>query len=116
VHGVPWLGLPGNPVSTMVTGTLFAWPLVRRLGGHTQLSHRRLNAIMRERVETPAPLTYFLRVQLDRRADGAYDAVLAGAQGSNLLRTMAMADALLVIPEQRTVVEPGDTFDAILLP
>ena len=116
VRGVPWLGLPGNPVSTMVTGALFAWPLVRALGGHTRRSHRVVRATLRERVETPAPLTYFLRVQLDRQPTGEYDAVLAGPQGSNLLRTMAMADALLVIPESCTMANAGDVFDAIVLP
>ena len=116
VRGATWLGLPGNPVSTMVTGALFAWPLIRKLGGHTRVTHRTFRVTMQDRVETPAPLTYFVRVVLSRRDDGSLDAHLAGPQGSNLLRTMADAEALLIVPESCAVVMPGDRFDAVLLP
>ncbi|MBL0172772.1 MAG: molybdopterin molybdotransferase MoeA [Gemmatimonadaceae bacterium] len=116
IRGVSWLGLPGNPVSSMVTATLFAWPMIRRMGGHTNTSHRVLTVTMRDRYETPAPLTYFVRVMLERRTDGGYDAHLAGPQGSNLLHSMAIADALLVVPEACAATTPGATFDAVLLP
>lgn len=110
-----WLGLPGNPVSTMVTGALFAWPLVRALGGHTHVEHRALSVRFCDRYPTPAALTYFVRVTLSRRDDGGYDAHLAGAQGSNVLRTMANADALMVIPETCEIANTGDVFDALLV-
>jgi molybdopterin molybdotransferase len=116
VRNVPWLGLPGNPVSTMVTGTLFAWPLLRLLGGHTGVHHARIPVRMTDVADTPASLTYFLRVSLQVGTDGLLEARLAGAQGSNLLRTMAIADALLEVPEQLARVEAGSTLHAILLP
>ena len=100
----------------MVTATLFAWPMLRRMGGHSHVAHRRVSVTMRDRYETPATLTYFLRVALERRDDGGYDARLAGAQGSNLLHTMADADALLVVPESHSAALPGSTYDAVLLP
>lgn len=116
VNGVPWIGLPGNPVSTMVTASLFAWPLIRQLGGHHDVCHVKLPVRMRDRAETPAPLTYFLRVCLSVGADGQLEASLAGAQGSNLLRTMALANALLVVPEAVTQVDAGSMYTAMLLP
>lgn len=116
VRGVPWLGLPGNPVSTMVTGALFAWPFIRTLGGYTAVHHLRVPVRMLDRAETPAPLTYFLRVSLHAGADGSLEARLSGAQGSNLLRTMAMADALLEVPATQDCVEAGSLMQAILLP
>lgn len=116
VRDVPWLGLPGNPVSTMVTGTLFAWPLIRRLGGHTGDQHARIPVRMLDQAETPATLTYFLRVSLQVGGDGMLEARLSGAQGSNLLRTMALADALLEVPEDTMRVEAGTLMRAILLP
>ncbi len=116
VRDVPWLGLPGNPVSTMVTGSLFAWPLIRLLGGHA--GHRPLRMPVRflDSAETPAALTYFLRVILSVGPDGMPEARLAGAQGSNLLRTMALANALLMIPPDVSRAEAGMHFTAILLP
>lgn len=116
VRSVPWLGLPGNPVSTMVTGALFAWPLLRALGGHEAVHHARIPVRMIDAADTPAPLTYFLRVSLQVAEDGVLEARLAGAQGSNLLRTMALADALLEVPETVARVEPGAVMQAVLLP
>lgn len=116
VRGVPWLGLPGNPVSTLVTATLFARPLLRALGGH---AHRALPVVpvtMLDRAETPAPLTYFLRVRVAAGADGAPTARLAGAQGSHLLRSVAEANALLMVPEAVAEVVPGAVLPALLLP
>ncbi len=116
VRDVPWLGLPGNPVSTMVTGALFAWPLLRTLGGHSACRPLRVPVRMLDIADTAAPLTHFLRVVVSLGADGVPEARLAGAQGSNLLRTMALANALLIIPPEVARAEPGMSFSAILLP
>lgn len=116
VRGVPWLGLPGNPVSSMVTGLLFACPLVRRLGGHSTHEHRSIPVRMMDSVDTAAPLTHFLRVVLRTGADGMLEARMAGPQGSNLLRTLSVADALIQIPEHAEQAEAGATYRAILLP
>jgi len=116
VRGTRWLGLPGNPVSTMVTATVFAWPLLRALGGYSQTSLRTVRVTMRDHFDTPAPLTYFVRVALSDREDGGYEAHLAGPQGSNLLRTMALANALMIVPESVNVVSPNAVFDAVMLP
>ncbi len=116
VLDVPWLGLPGNPVSTMVTAALFAWPLVRALAGHRDVHHVPLRVRVTDAMETPAPLTYFVRVRLAAGADGALESTLAGPQGSNLLRTMAVANALLIVPDNVQRVQPGMTLYALLMP
>ncbi|WP_396205319.1 gephyrin-like molybdotransferase Glp [Gemmatimonas sp.] len=116
VRDVPWIGLPGNPVSTMVTASLFAWPLIRQLGGHLRVTPLRVPVRMLDAADTPAPLTYFLRVSLAVDSEGQLVARLSGAQGSNLLRAMAMADALLEVPESIDHVAPGAMLRAILLP
>lgn len=116
VRGVPWLGLPGNPVSTMVTATLFAWPLLRAIGGHAAATPLELPVRMMDRIDTPAPLTYFVRVSLSMSAEGLLEAHTAGGQGSNLLGTMARADALLVVPEATARVDAGSMGRVIVLP
>jgi molybdopterin molybdotransferase len=71
---------------------------------------------MLDHVDTTAPLTHFLRVTLSRAQDRVLDARLAGAQGSNLMRTLAVADALLIVPESTSIVEPDMMLEAIMLP
>ncbi|MEO7360532.1 MAG: gephyrin-like molybdotransferase Glp [Gemmatimonadaceae bacterium] len=115
VRGVTWLGLPGNPVSTMVTAELFARPVLRRLGGHATDGRINLRVRVAEPMKSGVGLTHLLRVVVSRGDDGALDARIAGAQGSNLLRTMAVANALLVVPEDRAGVESGEMLDAILI-
>jgi molybdopterin molybdotransferase len=99
LHGIPWLGLPGNPVSSMVTFELFARPAIRRLRGERLPFPRTLEVVTDEEVSIAAPLTHFLRVVLERdAAGGAPHARLTGPQGSGLLTSMARAEALLVVP------------------
>ena len=116
VRGVRWLGLPGNPVSSMITGMLFGGPLIRRLGGHATGHHLRIKARMLDVANTAAPLAHFLRVVLTPGADGVLEARIAGPQGSNLLRTMAVANALLHVPQHTSQTHAGDLFDAIPFP
>ncbi len=113
VRGRRWLGLPGNPVSTMVTATLFAAPLVRLLGGHARVHNATIRVRMLDEVETAAPLAHFLRVVLESNEDGSIQARLAGAQASNLLRTLAECNALLHVPEHVGATRSGDVFAAI---
>jgi molybdopterin molybdotransferase len=114
LRGLPWIGLPGNPVSTMVAFELFVRPAIRRLLGHTRPFRRTIRVRVGEPIETPPPLRHFLRVRLEER-DGAPTAYLTGPQGSGILTSMVKADALLIVPEDRTHVEPGETLDAIQL-
>lgn len=99
--GTPWLGLPGNPVSAMVTFELFARPAIRRLRGERYIFPRPFNVILDEEVSIGAPLTHFLRVLVTADDSGALHARLTGPQGSGLLTSMARADALLVVPLER---------------
>ena len=115
VRGTPWLGLPGNPVSTMVTAELFARPLVRRLGGHRSDGRTTLRVRVEEPMNAGSGLTHLLRVIVSRDESGMLVARAAGVQASNLLRTMAVANALLVVPHDRTGVEAGETLDAIMI-
>jgi molybdopterin molybdotransferase len=109
-----WLGLPGNPVSAMVTFELFARPLIRRLRGEARVFQRGVSVRVRDEISLAAPLTHFMRAAIDWADDGPW-ARLTGPQGSGLLTSMARADALLVIPAERPLVRPGETVKALLL-
>jgi molybdopterin molybdotransferase len=106
-------GLPGNPVSAMVTFELFVRPALLRMSGSAILHRPRLPARARSRIDNPGPRRGYLRVRLSRGADG-FEAELTGDQGSAILRSMTLADGLAVVPPDATV-NAGDLLDVILL-
>jgi len=112
---MPWVGLPGNPVSTMVTFELFVRPMLRRMLGHERIFRKAVPVTLTETVKTGAPLTHFLRAIVSVGDEGALTARLTGPQGSGILTSMALANALLVVPHDRQQFEPGETLSAIPL-
>jgi molybdopterin molybdotransferase len=71
--------------------------------------------VLDEPVTIGARLTHFLRAIVRVREDGRLAAALTGPQGSGILTSMARANALLVVPEDRSRVEAGDVLHALLL-
>jgi molybdopterin molybdotransferase len=115
VQGIPWIGLPGNPVSAMVTFELFVRPTIRRLLGHTRLHRRPVPVVLEEPVSIGAKLTHFYRAIVSTRDDGVLVARLTGPQGSGILTSMSLANALLIVPEHSTTVPAGSVLNALLL-
>jgi molybdopterin molybdotransferase len=115
LFGAPWLGLPGNPVSALVTFELFGRPLLRMLAGAARPHRRTLPVVLGEEVVLRAPLTHFLRCVLDEHDDGSLRATLTGAQSSGMLTSMSAADALLIVPSDRTVSPVGTWLRALPL-
>ena len=123
--GVPWIGLPGNPVSSMVTFELFARAAIRKMRGHSRLHRRPVDVELEEPVTINAELTHFLRVILTHKMlptppsspsrEPRLTARLTGPQGSAILTSMALANALLVVPPDRTRVDAGETLHALPL-
>lgn len=114
VHGVPWIGLSGNPVSAMVTFELFVRPAILRMSGHHDVFPRPVTVTLEEPVSTGAPLMHFLRAVVTPRGEG-YTARLTGTQSSAALTSMLRANALLVVPEDRRHCDAGDVLSAIPL-
>jgi len=114
--GAPWIGLPGNPVSTMVTFELFVRPAIRRLLGHTLPFRRTIPVVLEESVTLGPKLRHFLRVVVSAgESGGPLTARLTGPQGSGILTSMARANALLIVPEDMPAVSAGATLQALLL-
>jgi molybdopterin molybdotransferase len=108
--GKPWIGLPGNPVSTMVTFELFVRPTIRRLQGHTLPFRRTVPVVVQEPIALGPKLRHYLRAIVDGE-----NARLTGPQGSGILTSMARANALLIVPADTPAVAAGATLSAILL-
>jgi molybdopterin molybdotransferase len=115
LFGVPWLGLPGNPVSALVTFELFARPLLRVLAGHRRPHRRTIRVVLQDEVQLAAPLTHYLRVVLSNEPDDGTLAWLTGPQSSGMLTSMAAADALVVLPGHHLIVTKGTLVTAIPL-
>jgi molybdopterin molybdotransferase len=113
--GIPWFGLPGNPVSSMVTFEVLARPALLRMAGHSAIFHPTVQATLRGEYPAAPGLTHFARVRLHRDHDGTYAATLTGSQSSGVLSSMAAADGLLVVPESAPGAAPGDRLTTLLL-
>ena len=116
LHGKPWIGLPGNPVSVMVTFELFVRPAMRRMLGHRLPFRRVVHVCVGEPITLGPKLRHFLRAVVKPEGpEGRLTARLTGPQGSGILTSMARANALLIVPEDRPAVPVGETLAALLL-
>jgi molybdopterin molybdotransferase len=114
VDGVTVIGLPGNPVSALVTFELFVRPLIRSSlclpgSGRLQVSARPDSAIAKDRERRA-----FLRVEVWREK-GEVHARSAGGQGSAQLRPLAAANGLLIVPEGEAAADPSRSYETIVI-
>src|SRR5204862_6364518 len=114
----PWIGLPGNPVSAMVTFELFVRPAIRRMLGHPLPFRRTVPVCVGEPIKLGPKLRHFLRAVVVPEGSvgggGKLTARLTGPQGSGILTSMARANALLIVPQERPTAAPGGTLPALL--
>lgn len=113
LHGRPVFGLPGNPVSAMVTYELFVRPALLVMMGCRVVQRARVTARAGARIANPGHRRGYLRVALGRDSDG-FSATLTGDQGSGILRSMVAADGLAIVPPD-TVIEHGESVEVIVL-
>ena len=106
--GTPVFGLPGNPVSSLVSFELFARPSLRKMMGHTELERRHVVAIASEPLRRGSDgKVHFQRVRVSTDADGGWRVGSAGGQGSHQLSAMARANGLAVLPDGEGVAAGG---------
>ena len=112
--GVPIFGLPGNPVSSLVSFELFARPALRRMMGHAHVARPSVVGVTDVDLRRqPDGKVHFLRVNGEFGDDGRYHVRPVGAQGSHQLAATALADALVVLPDGDGV--PAGTDVAVLI-
>lgn len=109
-HGVPYLGLPGNPVSAMVSFERFARAAIRKMAGHTQLDRPTITVIVQEKIDSDGRESY-IRAVVTRNENG-YLASTTGAQGSHMMTSLVKANALLIVPEGVKYVAAGSQLTA----
>jgi molybdopterin molybdotransferase len=108
MDGVPLFGLPGNPVSSMVSFEQFVRPSILKMMGHRNLFRRTIRALLTESIEKKKGIRHFIRARVTIE-DGRYQAVSTGKQGSGILKSMVQANGLIVLPEDAASVKVGAT-------
>ncbi len=111
---LPVFGLPGNPASAFVTFEVFVRPFLLRMAGHRRVLRPRIRCVAGELLTGSGDLTVFLRVRLDG-THAPPRVVLTGPQGSGLVRGLADAEGLAILPEGVAGLEVGQMVDVILL-
>ena len=107
IGGKPAFGLPGNPVSVMVSFEQFVRPAIRKMSGHQKLFRPVIEATALENVDTRQGRHYFIQMQGAAKRSG-YAATTTGEQGSGILMSMAKATGLMMVPADREGVRAGD--------
>ena len=110
----PFWGVPGNPVSALVTFEVLVRPAIRKMAGYARHTRRLIRCRTAEEIRGPESVVSFFRVQIKTQGSGHLVARLAGAQGSGILTSM-LADGLLVLPEGTSSVEVGEAVQVIPL-
>lgn len=112
---VPHLGLPGNPVSSMVSFELFGRPAIFKMMGRSDWERPVVRATLAQDVVNPDPRRFYARCIVTAGPDGRYSADLTGPQGSGILTSMSAANGLAIVPEDQTVAKAGDEIDVMML-
>jgi len=113
-QGVPFFGLPGNPVSAMVIFFLYGRPMLFKMLGRTDPPYRRVRALAEDFFKGAGKKVAFRRAILsyDPEAPGCHRAKTVGNQSSEVLRSMAFGNALVIVPPH-THVEAGEVVEVI---
>jgi molybdopterin molybdotransferase len=115
VRGVPLLGLPGNPVSSLVSMEQFGRPAILKMLGRPHLARPVVTVRALEAIPNKSGREHYIRAVVTRNANGEYEARSTGEQGSGILTSLTGANAMLIVEETRTLVQPGETVRAIML-
>ncbi len=103
------VGLPGNPVSSLVCARVFVVPLVEQLAGRPMATEATRPAVAAVAIEANGPRQHYMRATLTRDGDGLPHVSPVRSQDSSLLSPLAIADCLIVRTPNSPAVAPGET-------
>ncbi|NLF64754.1 MAG: molybdopterin molybdotransferase MoeA [Chloroflexi bacterium] len=113
-QGIPYLGLPGNPVSALISFERFARPAILKMAGHTALERPRVRVTLQDEISSDGRETY-ARAVVSREEGGAYVARLTGRQGSHVMTSLVEANALVIVTEGVRHVAAGAQLEAMMI-
>ena len=110
----PVFGLPGNPVSSLVSFLLYVRPALLKMMGHENIFLPVVRAKMAHDIRTAPNLKEFIRCRL-REENGRFLASSTGTQSSGVLRSLSLAHGLIVAREEQTLLRKGSHAPVVLL-
>ncbi|MFN2591091.1 MAG: gephyrin-like molybdotransferase Glp [Actinomycetota bacterium] len=113
IEGVPYFGLPGNPVSVFVSFEIFVRPALLKMTGRKDLFRPKVEAVLETEITGPEEKVQFARVRVWRER-GHWRAASTGPRGSNLLGTVAKANGLATIPVGTETAHAGEKVSVML--
>jgi molybdopterin molybdotransferase len=114
IGGKPTFGLPGNPVSSMVSFEQFVRPYLLKMQGHKKIFRPVIEAIWQEEFTKKTERKYLVRCIVSKK-EGTYIASSTGEQGSGILKSMVLANGLAIFPEEKEVIKAGEKVKVQLL-
>jgi molybdopterin molybdotransferase len=114
IKGIPMFGLPGNSVSAMVSFEQFVRPYLLKMQGHTKIFRQTIKALSSQEIQKKKGVKHFIRA-IVKKEKNQYVATITGEQGSGILKSMVLANALIVLKENETKVKKGDPVTVQLL-
>lgn len=115
IGAMPLLGLPGNPVSAIISFETFARPAILTMLGRTKFARPYVMAVLQDRAENNAGRRNYIRVHVARNDAGEYIATTTGEQGSGILTSLSRANGLLEMPPDVLAYKPGERVKITML-
>jgi molybdopterin molybdotransferase len=114
VGAKPVFGLPGNPVSSTVSFLLYARPALLKMMGHSKLFLPVTQAILEHDIQKPHRLKEFIRCRM-RRENGHAFVSSTGTQSSGVLRSLSLAEGLIIVQEEQSFLAKGSLVPVLVL-
>jgi molybdopterin molybdotransferase len=112
--GIPYIGLPGNPVSAMVSFERFARAAILKMAGYTQLERPQITVRLLDAIQSDGRESY-VRAIVSKTEAGEYVAKTTGSQGSHIMTSLVQANALLIVPEGAQYIAAGEMITAWMI-
>jgi molybdopterin molybdotransferase len=100
-------GLPGNPVSSMITFEEYVRPALLKMMGRKEIFRRTIKATLTEDIKKKSGLKHFIRARVNKEGE-IFTVATTGEQGSGILKSMVLANGIIVLPEDMTSVKKGE--------
>ena len=114
IEGVPLFGLPGNPVSAMVSFEQFVRPSLLKMQGHKRIFRQTIKAVCADEIQKKSGFRHFIRAIVKKEKD-KYVTTTTGDQGSGILKSMVNANGLIVMGKNETRIKKGTEVTVQLL-